>query len=211
MGCAVLRGFLAEGVLPCAKHFPGHGDAAVDPHLDLPRFDGTRERLLARELVPFAAAIDAGVPLIMTAHILLPQIDSVSPASLSSELLETILRTQLAFEGVVLADDLGMGAIARHYGNSESVVKTLQAGTDIAMLCHDWTLVAPALEAVAQATSSGHIDPRGAFKAHARIERLRERLREIDAKALPPPGVIGCPEHRALAAEVRARIGEAMN
>lgn len=208
MGCAVLRGFLAEGVLPCAKHFPGHGDAAVDPHLDLPRFDGTRERLLARELVPFAAAIDAGVPLIMTAHILLPQIDSVSPASLSSELLEAILRTQLAFEGVVLADDLGMGAIARHYGNSESVVKTLQAGTDIAMLCHDWTLVAPVLEAVAHATSSGQIDPRS---AHARIERLRERLREIDAKALPPASVIGCPEHRALAAEIRARIGDAMN
>ncbi len=204
MGCAILRGFLAEGVLPCAKHFPGHGDAAVDPHLDLPRFDGTRERLMARELVPFAAAIDAGVPLMMTAQKMLPQIDSAEPASLSREMLETILRGQLAFEGIILADDLGMGAIARHYGNGESVVRTLQAGTDIAMLCHDWALVAPALKAAAQAISSGQIDPGLTAQSRARIERLRERLREIDARSPPPPGVIGCPEHRALAAKIRA-------
>jgi beta-N-acetylhexosaminidase len=204
MGCAVLRGFLAEGVLPCAKHFPGHGDAAVDPHLDLPRFDGTRERLMARELVPFAAAIDAGVPLMMTAHILLPQIDSAWPASLSREMLETILRGQLAFDGAILADDLAMGAIARHYGNGESVVRTLQSGTDIAMLCHDWALVAPALEAAAQAISSGQIDPGLRAQSRARIKRIRERLREIDAKSAPPVDVVGSSEHRALAAEIRA-------
>jgi beta-N-acetylhexosaminidase len=204
MGCAVLRGFVAEGVLPCAKHFPGHGDAAVDPHLDLPRFDGTRERLMARELVPFAAAIDAGVPLMMTAHILLPQIDSAWPASLSGEMLETILRGQLAFDGAILADDLAMGAIARHYGNGESVVRTLQAGTDIAMLCHDWALVAPALEAAAQAISSGQIDPRLTAQSRARIKRLRERLREIDANSALPVESIGCPNHRALAAKIRA-------
>ncbi len=143
MGCAFLRGFHAGGVLACAKHFPGHGDAAIDPHLDLPRFDGTRERLLHHELIPFAAAIQAGVPLIMTAHILLPRIDPVWPASLSRELLQTILRGQLAFDGVVLADDLGMGAIARNYKNGESAVKTLQAGSDIAMLCHDWSASLP--------------------------------------------------------------------
>ena len=76
LGCAFLRGLQAEGVLACAKHFPGHGDAAVDPHLDLPRFDGTRERLMAQELVPFSSAIKAGVQAIMTAHILIPRIDS---------------------------------------------------------------------------------------------------------------------------------------
>jgi len=102
-----------------------------------------------------------------------------------------------------------MGAIARHYGNSQSVVKTLQAGTDVAMLCHDWTLVAPALEAVAQAISGGEIVPGNLLGAHARIERLHELLREIDARDAPPPGVIGCPEHHALAAEVRAKIRDA--
>jgi beta-N-acetylhexosaminidase len=212
MGCAFLRGLQAEGVLACAKHFPGHGDAAVDPHLDLPRFEGTRERLMAQELVPFSSAIKAGVQAIMNAHILIPRIDSASPASLSSELLQSILREQLAFDGIILADDLGMGAIARHYKIGESVVKTLQAGTDIAMLCHDWAIVAPALEAVAEALSGieqqGKLNASLTARSHTRIERLRHHLREIEKADAPPLDVIGCREHRALAAEIRARIDE---
>ena len=224
MGCAFLRGLQTEGVLACAKHFPGHGDTAVDPHRDLPRFDGTRERLTTQELVPFAAAIKVGVPLIMTAHILLPRIDSAWPSSLSRELLQSILRGQLGFDGIILADDLGMGAIARQYRIGESAVRTLQGGTDVAMLCHDWATVAPALEAVAQAISaaSSHtrpdtepdtkpykeIDPRLTAQSRARIERLRQRLLEIEKTDAPPLDVIGCPEHRALAAEVRTRINE---
>jgi beta-N-acetylhexosaminidase len=207
MGCAFLRGMQAEGVLACAKHFPGHGDAAADPHIDLPRFDGTRERLAAQELVPFAAAIKSGVPLIMTAHILLPRIDAVSPASLSSELLQNILRKQSGFGGIILADDLGMGAIARqHYGSGESVIRSLRAGTDVAMLCHDWAAVAPSLEAAAQAIADGRIDSSLAAHSHARIESLRQHLREIEKNAAPPPATIGCPEHRALAADIRAKI-----
>ena len=208
MGCAFLRGMQAEGVLACAKHFPGHGDAAVDPHLDLPRFDGTRERLMAQELLPFAAAIQSGAPLIMTAHILLTRIDSRWPASLSSDLLQNVLRKQLGFDGVILADDLGMGAIARHYENGDSVVKSLQAGTDIAMLCHDWSTVAPALESAVHAIADGKIDSALAAQSHARIERLRARLAEIEHLDAQPLSVIGCPEHRALAADTRAKLKE---
>ena len=212
MGCVFLRGLQAEGVLACAKHFPGHGDAAVDPHLDLPRFDGTRDRLMSQELVPFSSAIKAGVQAIMTAHILIPKIDSVFPASLSPELLQSILRKQLAFDGIILADDLGMGAIARHYKIGESVVKTMLAGTDIAMLCHDWSIVAPALEVVAEAISwNNHQAKRGpqlTSQSHARIEKLRRRLVKIETAATPSLAVIGCAEHRALAGEIRARITE---
>jgi beta-N-acetylhexosaminidase len=212
MGSVFLRGLQAEGVLACAKHFPGHGDAAVDPHLDLPRFDGTRERLMSQELVPFSSAIKAGVRAIMTAHILIARIDSASPASLSRELLQSILRKQLAFDGIIMADDLGMGAIARHYKIGESVVKTLQAGTDIVMLCHDWSIVAPALEAVAEAISSNDqqakLGPQLTSQSHARIEKLRRRLSEIETVAPPSVDVIGCREHRTLAAEIRARINE---
>ncbi|PYU27501.1 MAG: beta-N-acetylhexosaminidase [Acidobacteria bacterium] len=216
MGCAFLRGLQAEGVLACAKHFPGHGDTAVDPHLDLPFFDGTRERLMAQELVPFAAAIKTGVPLIMTAHILAHRIDSAWPASLSRALLQSILREQLAFNGIILADDLGMGAIARRYENGESAVRTLEAGTDIAMLCHDWAAVAPALEAVAQAISdrrpgSGR-DARMAAqltaKSRSRIEQLRQQLRQIEKTDAPPVDTIGCPAHRTLAAKIRAKLNE---
>jgi len=148
MGAVFDRGLRSGGVLSCAKHFPGHGDAAVDPHLDLPVFAGTRERLESAELVPFAAAVAAGVPLVMTAHILLPQIDSENPASLSRTMLEGVLRRRLRFSGVILADDLGMGAIAKRHGSGEAAVQSLLAGTDIAMLCHDWSAVAPAIAAV---------------------------------------------------------------
>jgi beta-N-acetylhexosaminidase len=140
---------------------------------------------------------------------LMPRIDSASPASLSPDLLESILRKQLGFDGIILADDLGMGAIARHYKIGESVVKTLQAGTDIAMLCHDWAIVAPALEAVADALSGAQIGPRLTAQSHARIERLRHRLGEIEKPDPPPLDIIGCHEHRSLAAEIRARINEA--
>ena len=216
MGCAFLRGLQAEGVLACAKHFPGHGDTALDPHVDLPLFDGTRNHLIAQELIPFAAAIKTGVPLIMTAHILVQRIDSARPASLSRELLQSILREQLSFDGIILADDLGMGAIARRYENGESAIKTLEAGTDIAMLCHDWAAVAPALEAVAQAISKGkpatgrdtRIAARLTAQSRARIELLRQRLRQIEKTDAPPLDAIGCRAHRTLAATIRAKLNE---
>src|ERR1700692_2727758 len=109
MGAAFDRGLRSGGVLSCAKHFPGHGDAAVDPHLDLPVFAGTMERLEAAELIPFAATIATGVQLVMTAHILLPQIDPENPASLSRTILDGILRRRLRFGGVILPDHLGTG------------------------------------------------------------------------------------------------------
>jgi beta-N-acetylhexosaminidase len=213
MGCAYLRGLQAEGILACAKHFPGHGDAAVDPHLDLPQFNGTRNRLMTRELVPFTAAIRAGVPLIMTAHILLPQIDPAAPASLSDEVLQTILRGELSFDGLILADDLGMGAIARNYGSAESAVRALRAGSDIVMLCHDWSAVAPALNAVARAIASGdcsdrgdRLDGRWLAQSRARIERLFQRLAELEKIEPPSLEIIGCDAHRRLAAAARKRI-----
>lgn len=208
MGVAFLNGLAAEGILACAKHFPGHGDAAVDPHIDLPRFDGTPQRLAQHELLPFAAAIAAGVPTIMTAHILLPQLDSDRPASISPPVLQELLRRQLRFDGVILADDLGMGAIARRYGPGESVVKTLEAGTDIAMLCHDSAAVPQAIEAVARSLKAGRFDPAQWSASRMRIARLRDHLQTV-ARPLPPLDVVGCAEHRALAEEIRARLAHA--
>lgn len=207
MGVAVVRGLAAEGILACAKHFPGHGDAAVDPHFDLPRFDGSADRLAGRELVPFAAAIAAGVPTVMTAHILLPQLDPDRPASLSSRVLNDILRVQLQFDGVILADDLGMGAIAKRYGPGESAIQTLVAGSDIAMFCHDSSLVPAAMEAVAEAVERGRFQPEQWAAGRRRIAELRERLRAA-SHPLPPLEVVGCAAHRELAEEVRARLAQ---
>ena len=204
MGVAFDRGLRAGRVLSCAKHFPGHGDALVDPHLDLPVFTGTMERLESAELVPFAAAIAAGVPLVMTAHILLPRIDLERPASLSRTMLDGVLRRHMGFRGVILADDLGMGAIAQRYGPGEAAVESLRAGTDIAMLCHDWRAVAPAIAAVERAYDEGRFGETGWRASLERIERV-SALAELPGPELPLD-ILGCDEYRALAAEVRARL-----
>jgi beta-N-acetylhexosaminidase len=204
MGVAFDRGLRAGRVLSCAKHFPGHGDTLVDPHLDLPVFAGTMERLESAELVPFAAAVAAGVPLVMTAHILLPRIDPERPASLSRTMLDGVLRRRMGFGGVILADDLGMGAIARRYGPGEAAIETLRAGTDIAMLCHDWLAVAPAMNAVRKTQEAGRFDT---AEWRASLERIEHACALAE---LPTPestlNILACDEFRALAAAVRARL-----
>jgi beta-N-acetylhexosaminidase len=204
MGVAFDRGLRSGGVLSCAKHFPGHGDAVVDPHLDLPVFSGTMERLQTAELIPFAALIAAGAPLVMTAHILLPQIDAENPASLSRRMLDGVLRKQLRFDGVILADDLGMGAIAKRYGARESAVRTLEAGTDVAMLCHDWRAVLPAIAAVRKAYREERIHAAEGSTALERINRVCD-LAEI-SEPQPPLEMLGCEEHRQLSRQIRERL-----
>jgi len=204
MGVAFDHGLRAGRVLSCAKHFPGHGDTLVDPHHHLPVFSGTMERLESAELVPFAAAVAAGVPMVMTAHILLPKIDAERPASLSRTMLDSVLRGRMGFRGIILADDLGMGAIAKRYGPGEAAIETLRAGTDIAMLCHDWQAVAPAIEAVRQAHEAGRFD---AAEWQASLERID---RACALAELPVPeaslDILACEEFRALAAAIRARL-----
>ena len=204
MGVAFDRGLRAGRVLSCAKHFPGHGDTLVDPHQDLPVFAGTMERLESAELVPFAAVIAAGAPLVMTAHILLPKIDPERPASLSPTMLDDVLRRRMGFRGVILADDLGMGAISRRYGPGEAAIESLRAGTDIAMLCHDWAAVAPAIAAVRKACEAGRFDEMEWRASLARIDHACA-LAELSA-AQPDLDILACDEFRALAAAIRARL-----
>jgi beta-N-acetylhexosaminidase len=204
MGAAFDRGLRQGGVLSCAKHFPGHGDAAVDPHLDLPVFSGTMARLESSELVPFAAAIDAGTQLIMTAHILLPQIDPECPASLSRLMLSQVLRRKMRFDGIILADDLGMGAIAKRYGPGESAVKTIQAGTDVAMLCHDWAAVVPAIDAARKAQRERRFDNDEWRASLTRIDRICNFAERTATR--PGMEILGCVEHQLLAEEVRSRL-----
>lgn len=203
MGAAFLQGLRAGGVVPCAKHFPGHGDVSIDPHLDVPVFGGSLERLEPVELVPFAAAVAADVPMVMTAHILLPQIDPEHPASLSPRMLDAVLRQQMGFEGVIVADDLGMGSIMKRYSVGDAAVRALQAGADIAMLCHDDSAWAPAMEALRQAREAGKFEEREWHKSIERITRVCALAES--AGPLPPLEIIGCEEHRALAAEVSRR------
>ncbi len=206
LGAAFIRGLSSGGAFACAKHFPGHGDTQVDPHLDLPQFVGDMKRLQAVELVPFAAAIGAGVPLVMTAHILLPNIDPQRPASLSRLMLTEVLRKKLRFNGIILADDLGMGAITKHWRPGEAAIESFRAGTDIVMLCHDWSAVHPAIEAVAKAQERGDFDRAQWQRSHRRLERLRASADGL-LREQPGGNVVGSPQHRALAAEIGMRVG----
>lgn len=205
LGAAFARGLAAEGILGCAKHFPGHGDAEADPHLELPIFEGTLERLRDMELVPFAEVIKAGIPTVMTAHILLPWIDPGRPATLSRRVIDNLLRQELNFKRVVLADDLGMGAIARQFPSGAAAVECFRAGCDIAMLCHDWTLVMPALAAAARAYEKGQFSAAAWKASQARIEKLLGGRSKTPAKRTGLD-VVGCAEHHAVARELRARI-----
>ena len=204
MGVSFHQGLRAGGVLSCAKHFPGHGDTLVDPHQDLPVFMGTMERLASTELIPFAAAIAGGARLIMTAHILLPRIDAENPASLSRILLSDVLRGKLGFSGVILADDLGMGAVAKRYGPGDAAVRTLRAGTDIAMLCHNWSAIAPALAAVEKARQENLFAQDEWDASMERIERVCAQSESPEPQ--PELTAIGCQEHLELAKKIRARI-----
>jgi len=204
MGAAFDRGLRSGGVLSCAKHFPGHGDAVMDPHLDLPILTATMTHLESAELVPFAAAVAAGVPLIMTAHILLSGIDPENAASLSRTMLDGVLRRRLQFGGVILADDLGMGAIARQHGSGDAAVRTFRAGTDIAMLCHDWSAVAPAIAAVRKARREESFDEHEWRACLDRVERVCAQSEPPGPR--PPMETLGCPENILLAEEIRSRL-----
>jgi len=129
-GIAVMKGMHDEGILACAKHFPGHGDTEIDSHLDFPTINKSRQELEKIELYPFRKMIENGAQAIMTAHIQFPQLD-IAPATLSRKILTEILRKDLDFKGLIITDAINMKALAKFYTPEESALKALIAGNDI--------------------------------------------------------------------------------
>jgi beta-N-acetylhexosaminidase len=125
------RGLREVGILGCAKHFPGHGDTSTDSHLELPILNLSLEDLRNRELIPFQTLIQEQIPLIMTAHILFPQIDPEVPATLSKNILNNVLRQELNFQGVIVSDDLDMKAVSEIFMQSGTVARAFNAGCDL--------------------------------------------------------------------------------
>ena len=136
MGSAAVEGLQLGGVSAVAKHFPGHGDTAVDSHLDLPVVPHPLERLEALELQPFRAAIQAGVDGVMTAHVYAPVLEPAAarPATLSHAILTGLLRERLGYTGLILTDALDMGAIKRDRGAAEAAVEAFEAGADLLLV-----------------------------------------------------------------------------
>jgi len=127
---ATIRGLTTTRIVSCVKHFPGHGDTNVDSHLGLPVIAHSRERLHDIELAPFKAAIEAGIPAVMTSHIVFPVLDE-HPATLSRTILTGLLREELRFSGVIFTDSLSMDAIDRRYGLEVTAIRCKAAGVDV--------------------------------------------------------------------------------
>lgn len=171
---AFARGLREGGVLPCGKHFPGHGGPVADSHLTLPVDRREVSELNAIDLPPFLAAIDAGFPLLMSAHVLYPALDPERPATLSPRICGELLRVQLAFHGALVSDDLEMGAIANTLGPAEAALGALRAGVDLLLVCHLEERQLAAQEAIVRAARDS-ADDRGRLEQAARRVRVLKR------------------------------------
>lgn len=168
-------------VITTVKHFPGHGDTATDSHLGLPVLAADRQRLERVELVPFRAAIRAGVDTIMTAHIALPALDASGiPATLSAAILTGLLRQELGFTGLIVSDALDMQGVTKHFSAGQAAVKALEAGADVLLMPAD---PEAAIQAVVEAVQQGRLSRRRLQESVARVLALKARLR-LDRRRL---------------------------
>ncbi|MDX2228528.1 MAG: glycoside hydrolase family 3 N-terminal domain-containing protein [Leptolyngbyaceae cyanobacterium bins.349] len=173
LAIAFIEGAKPFPVLTVAKHFPGHGDTAVDSHLDLPVLPHSLERLEQIELPPFQAAIAAGVDAVMSAHLQIPALDATYPATLSDRILSRLLRQTLGFQGLIVTDALVMGAIAQRYGANDAAVLAVEAGADILLMPLD---PEGAIGAVCQAVEEGRIAAAQIRASVERIWRAKQRI-----------------------------------
>jgi beta-N-acetylhexosaminidase len=214
LGAATVRGSQAAGVIATLKHFPGHGDTAVDSHLGLPVLPFARERLQRLELPPFRQGIAAGAEAVMTAHVALPAItgSSETPATLSADVLRGLLRHELGFAGVIITDCLEMNAISEGIGIADGAVAALRAGADIVLVSHRADRQRAALAAIAAAVRRGDLSPDAITVAAERVLRLKQRLPSweqlpdaANAATLAALNVLTTPEHAHLAEDAYAR------
>jgi beta-N-acetylhexosaminidase len=180
-GAAFVRGLQEQGVAASAKHFPGHGATRTDSHHDLPVIDCDEETLRTRELVPFVAAIEAGVKTVMVAHVVFPQLDSL-PATLSRRITTGLLRDELGFDGAIVTDALDMQAVRARWGLEGAAVKALIAGADMLLLgSEDGEGFCKEIRRLVRiALDEGELELE-------QLERSAERVRELAAWAKPRP------------------------
>ncbi|MFF3413328.1 glycoside hydrolase family 3 protein [Streptomyces sp. NPDC002698] len=186
---AYVRGLQAAGVAACTKHFPGHGDTAVDSHHALPRIDADLSVLQSRELVPFRAAIAAGSRAVMSAHILVPALDPDRPATLSRRILTGLLREELGYEGLIVTDGMEMQAIAATYGIERGSVLAIAAGADAICVgggLADDDTVRRLRDALVSAVRSGELPEERLADAANRVRALAEWTAAAAARKASP-------------------------
>ena len=209
LGAVLIGALQAEGVAACGKHFPGHGDTSRDSHLELPVVEHEPDRLQAVELLPFRAASEAGAAAIMTAHVRYPALDEAAPATLSRTVVTDLLRGELGYDGLVVTDDMAMGAIAKHRAAAPAAVEAIGAGCDLVLLCEpDPAAQVAVIEGLIHAVEDGSLPEQRVAEALGRQQRARERFLRGDDRWRPPAQarlneVVGCAEHQDIGGLMR--------
>jgi beta-N-acetylhexosaminidase len=206
LGAAFVRGVQEHGMIATGKHFPGHGDTETNSHLALPIVSATRARLDSVELVPFRAAIAAGVGAIMTFHGSMPALDSSGvPGTLSRPVLSGLLRTELGFGGLIISDAMDMRGVIDTYGSAEAVKRAVAAGADVLLQPVD---VGVAIDAVVAGVTEGRYDEARLDQSVRRLLAAKraaglDRRREVALDSAR--AVVGDSSHHAVAAAVATR------
>ena len=192
----MVKGYRTAGIFSCLKHFPGHGDTATDSHLSLPVIPYALQRLESLELVPFRSGIEAEADSVMIAHVAFPALaeQNTLPATLSSTIVQGLLREQLDFKGVILSDGMDMQAISDTFGSELAAVMALRAGIDLVLVSHEYTRQRGSIEAVQAAIQSHELNAQAVRQAAERVLKLKALY--LSWNDLPgtstPPAMIGC-------------------
>lgn len=177
LGAATIKGLQDSGILATAKHFPGLGEARVDSHDELPTIDSSRKQLEDSELLPFRAAIEADVGVMMTAHCSYPALDKTrTPCTLSRPMLNDLLREQMGFNGLVITDCLEMAGVEKGFPASRSVPIAVRAGADMLLICHTVEKQMAAFDSLACAVDKGEVSGEAIDKALGWISSIKGRL-----------------------------------
>ena len=174
LGAIIIDGFQGHGIAGCAKHFPGLGEAVIDPHLHLPRMNDDLDKIKRWDLVPFQRAIAADVAFVMTSHV---QYDGVDPdhlATMSPFILHDLLRGELGYDGVVVTDDLEMGAVKNDFGVAEAAVLSFKAGADLLLICESQQDVQAGISLLFEHCQRGDV-------SMSRINVAKDRIKKVCA------------------------------
>jgi beta-N-acetylhexosaminidase len=211
LGAALVRGIQGAGLMACGKHFPGHGHVTVDSHLALPICTLPADELRSDHIAPFTVAAAAGMGSIMTAHVRYPSVDARNPATFSRTWLHDLLRTDLGFSGLILTDDLEMGAVTNHDSDSDDLnegrasrvasaaVRSVRAGADGLLICKDLAAIQASVAALRNAADN---DPSFLATCLSSLTRLQEAATSYPARPVAGSSLnehIGVAAHLSLA------------
>jgi len=201
---ALVRGYIKGGIIPCAKHFPGHGNTLIDSHEELPVESVDMARLKEVELVPFKKVFRARLDMVMTAHIKYNHIDPEFPATLSKKVIHDLLRTELRYRNLVVTDDLDMKALTKHFTTEQIPVRALQAGCDLLLYCNNFDNPPIALESLTKAVKDHTLTAKQIDESYNRVVALkRDVLRNPDPVAFAAAiKLVGTTDHERLSTAI---------